>query len=183
MNGAALCMLSHPFPAECLPACSTSSLPVPNALLLRSLVISVLAEKDWISFSLLGKQSITLAGNQVGDAEIQEPSASHSKTRLSQSTKALSLGLMVSAKTLTKQHFFFISFFSGASSLPLALCKGNPSLFSQGKASMGLSFPLSLLLSVSFRAGEWWSRWLATTAFLPQGKKCNLTTSQNFPSW
>jgi len=122
MNGAALCMLSHPFPAECLPACSTSSLPVPNALLLRSLVISVLAEKDWISFSLLGKQSITLAGNQVGDAEIQEPSASHSKTRLSQSTKALSLGLMVSAKTLTKQHFFFISFFSGASSLPLWHC-------------------------------------------------------------
>lgn len=58
-------------------------------VLLRALLVSILVERDRISFFLLGKQSTMVPGNQVGDAEIQEPSAPHSKTHPSQSTKAL----------------------------------------------------------------------------------------------
>lgn len=64
-----------------------------------------------------------VAGNQEGDAEIQEPSAPHSKFHLSQTTNTLSLRFMESAKALRKQH--------------------RSSLFSQGKTSRHLSLSVS----------------------------------------
>lgn len=89
-----------------------------HQVLLRALLVSLLVEENRISFSLLGKQSITVAGNQACDAEIQENSAPHSKISLSPSTEALSPGLMVSTKTLTKQHLSSSLSFPG---LPLSL--------------------------------------------------------------
>lgn len=102
-----------------------------------------------------------VAGNQEGDAEIQEPSAPHSKFHLSQTTNTLSLRLMESAKALRKQHRS--PFFSGK--------------------DIQASLTVSLLLSVSFPGGEQWSRWLVSTAFLQQGKIHDFTTSKYFTCW
>lgn len=67
----------------------------------RVLLVCVAGEEDRPSFHQL---SVPAAGSQAAEAEIQEPSSPCSKSCLSQSTKALSLGLVVLAKTLTKQH-------------------------------------------------------------------------------
>lgn len=91
-------------------------------------------------------------------------------------------GLVVLAKTLTKQHFNgspFLGFL-----FPFGTTQREPFCLLSGKGIHGsLPFPLSLLPSVSFPAGRCCSRWLATPAFLPQGKVCQLTASQHFPSW
>lgn len=91
-----------------------------------------------------------VAGNQGGDAEIQEPSAPHSKSHLPQTTNILSLGLMESTKTVAKQNHSSSLSFSGLLLSIWTLCTVSSSLFSQEKTSMGLSsLCLCFLLSLS----------------------------------
>lgn len=145
--------------------------------MLKALLVSILVEMDRILFSLHGKESIT--GSQGDDAEIQEPLAPHSKFHLSHTTNILSLGLMESAKTLRKQHRSSSLSFSGLL-LSIWHCAQGALLSFLRERHPWVS--LSLLLSVSFPAGEQWSRWLVSTAFLQQGKICNFTTSKDFTS-
>lgn len=121
-----------------------------------------------------------VAGNQGGDAGIQEPLAPHLKFHLSHAKNILSLGLMESAKTLTKQHHSSSLSFSGLL-LSIWLCAQGALLSFLRERLPWVS--LSPLLSVFFPAGGQWSRWLASTEFLQQGKIRNFTTSKDFTSW
>lgn len=86
-------------------------------------------------------------------------------------------------KNCDKAKSLLISFLFWASPFHLGTVHGELfSLFS-GKDIHGSLFPLSLLLAVSFPAGEQWSRWLVSTAFLQQGKRCHFKTSKDFTSW
>lgn len=116
----------------------------------RVLLVCVAGEEDRPSFHQLG---VPAAGSQAAEAEIQEPSSPCSKSCLSQSTRALSLGWWCWQKL--SQSSILMALLSWASSFPLAPRRGNPSVFCQGKASMGPSLFLCLcfLLSPSQQEG------------------------------
>lgn len=130
----------------------TSSFPVPRASSDAEVSLGFYpGGKDRILFFLQGKESIVAAGNQGGDAEIQEPLAPHSKFHLSQTTNTVT-GFDGVCDNSNKTTSLFISFLFWASSFHLAVCRGS-SFVKERHPWVSLPLSVSFCLLPSRRAG------------------------------